>query len=123
MMLFMKEYLAVATRRVLAGNNRFYLFLIFIFILSFLLRFYKLGQIPFGFSQDESAIGYNAYSILQTGKDEYGKFLPVYFKSFGDYKLPVYFYLTALSVKIFNLNEFSVRFSSALLGSVSVVIL
>jgi 4-amino-4-deoxy-L-arabinose transferase-like glycosyltransferase len=98
--------------------------LVFIlFIISACLRFYKLGGIPNGLNQDESSIGYNAYSILKTGKDEYGIRFPLYFRSLGDYKLPVYVYLTAGSVKIFGLTPFAVRFPSALLGTFSVPIL
>lgn len=104
-------------------NKATLIMLLFVFFLGFLLRFYKLDQVPYGFYQDESAIGYNAYSILNTGKDEYGKFMPVYFKSFGDYKLPAYIYLTVFSIKIFGLNEFAVRFPSALFGSLTVILL
>jgi 4-amino-4-deoxy-L-arabinose transferase-like glycosyltransferase len=95
--------------------------LIIIFLIALSLRLFKVVDIPNGFNQDESAIGYNAYSILQTGKDEHGKTFPLYFKSFGDQKLPVYIYLTAASEKIFGVNEFAVRFPSALLGSLTVV--
>lgn len=70
---------------------------------------------------DESAIGYNAYSILKTGRDEWGRRLPLYFESFGDFKLPVYFYLTTFSILIFGLNEFSVRFLSALAGCLTIL--
>ncbi|MDP3988164.1 MAG: hypothetical protein Q8P80_03410 [Candidatus Levybacteria bacterium] len=94
----------------------------FIFFIAFFLRFYKLGEVPFGFYQDESAIGYNAYSIIQTGKDEYGKSFPLYFKSFGDWKLPVYIYSSIIPIKIFGLNEFAVRFPSALFGALSVIV-
>ncbi len=96
--------------------------LILILFLAFLLRFYKLGEVPNGLYQDETAIGYNAFSILQTGKDEYGKSFPLYFKSFGDWKLPVYIYSTLIPVKFFGLNEFSVRLSSALAGFLTVVL-
>lgn len=77
----------------------FFILLLSIFVFAFILRFYKLGEIPNGLYQDETAIGYNAYSILNIGKDEYGKDFPLYFKSFGDWKLPVYIYSTALSIK------------------------
>lgn len=100
-----------------------YLVIIAIIIVGFFLRFYLLGSIPAGLNQDETAIGYNAYSILQTGKDEYGEKYPLYFKSFNDYKLPVYIYLTALSVKVFGLNAFAVRFPSALFGSLAIIII
>lgn len=96
--------------------------LILIFALALFLRFYKLGEVPNGLYQDETAIGYNAFSILQTGKDEYGKSLPLYFKSFGDWKLPVYIYSTIIPVKLFGLNEFSVRFPSAVAGFLAVIL-
>lgn len=104
-------------------SKKFHVFLLFlIFFLAFLLRFYKLGEIPNGLYQDESAIGYNAYSLLQTGKDEYAKPLPLYFKSFGDYKLPLYIYSTVFSVRLFGLNSFAVRFPSAFFGWLTVVV-
>jgi len=92
------------------------------FSLAFILRFYKLGEIPNGLYQDETAIGYNAYSIIQTGKDEHGESWPLYFKSFGDYKLPIYIYSTIVSIQMFGLNEFAVRFPSALFGFLTVVV-
>lgn len=96
--------------------------LICIFCIAFVLRFYKLSEVPYGFYQDESAIGYNAYSLLKTGHDEHGAYLPLYFKSFGDYKLPVYIYAAALPIKIFGLTEFAVRFPSAFFGFLTVII-
>ncbi len=96
--------------------------IILIFFLALLLRTYKLGQFPVGFLWDEASLGYNAYSILKTGQDEYGRFLPLIFKSFGDYKPGLYVYLTIPSVLIFGLNEFAVRLPSAVLGSLSVLL-
>lgn len=96
------------------------LLLFLIFALAAFLRFYKLGSIPNGLYQDETSIGYNALSILETGKDEHGNSWPLYFKSFGDHKLPVYIYLTAASVKLFGLTEWAVRFPSALFGTLTI---
>ncbi|MDP1721726.1 MAG: glycosyltransferase family 39 protein [Candidatus Gottesmanbacteria bacterium] len=84
------------------------------------LRFYKLGIVPTSLNADEVAIGYNAYSILKTGKDEYGKKFPLLFQSFDDFKMPVYIYLTVPSIAMFGLNDFSVRLPSAVLGTVTV---
>jgi 4-amino-4-deoxy-L-arabinose transferase-like glycosyltransferase len=100
----------------------YFLGLIFLFLLAFGLRFYHLGQVPLGLYQDETAIGYNAFSILKTARDEHGQFLPLYFKSFGDYKSPLYIYLTVISVKLFGLNAWAVRFPSALFGSLTVIL-
>jgi len=58
-------------------------------IIGIILRFWQLTKYPVSLSMDETAIGYNAYSILKTGKDEWGEFLPLAFKSVGDYKPPV----------------------------------
>ena len=97
------------------------LLLILILILSAVLRFYKLGTNPPALDWDETAHGYNAYSILKTARDEYGYKLPLYFRSFDDYKPPIYTYLVVPSVAIFGLNNFAVRFPSAFLGVGSVL--
>lgn len=97
--------------------NKWYSWLILIIILGAALRFYDLGKTPQVFNRDELADGYNAYSILKTGKDEYGVKLPLWMLSIGDYKPPVYIYLTSLSIKLFGFNEFSLRFLSALCGT------
>jgi len=99
------------------------LLIILIFCLGFFLRFHQLSNIPNGLYPDETAIGYNAYSILLTGKDEYGVHLPLYFRSFDDYKLPVYIYTTVLAIKAFGTNAFAVRFTSALFGSLTIIAL
>ena len=96
--------------------------LILILLIALFLRFYKLGQNPPGLYWDEAAIGYNAYSILKTAKDEYGNFLPVSFRSFDDYKAPFYIYLTVPSIAVFGLNEFAVRFPSAFFGVLTVLL-
>lgn len=95
-------------------NNK--LLLIIIFIISFFLRFYKIGDYP-TLLWDEAAIGYNAYSIIETGKDEYGQTLPIIFKSFGDYKPGLYIYLAIPFIKIFGLTAAATRLPSVLIGS------
>lgn len=94
-----------------------------ILLLAALLRFYKLSSIPPHLTPDEASIGYNAYSILKTGKDEYGHSMPLIFKSFGDYKPGLYIYLTVPFVYVFGLNEFSVRAPSAFFGVISVYLI
>lgn len=94
---------------------------VLIFILGVCLRFYDLGKVPDSLNWDEVSWGYNGYSILKTGHDEHGAFLPLSFKAFGDYKQPVYVYLTSISTSIFGLNSFAVRFPSAFLGSLTIL--
>ncbi len=90
--------------------------LILVLVLALFLRVYKLDQFPAGLNADEAAIGYNAFSLLQTGKDEYGESFPLAFKSFGDYKPGLYFYMVVPFVRLLGLNEWAVRLPSALLG-------
>lgn len=92
----------------------------FTLALAFVLRFWHLGSTPSGLDWDEASLGYNAYSILQTGKDEYGTFLPIVLRSFDDYKPVLYTYLSIPFIAIFGLTEFAVRFPSALIGVVTV---
>lgn len=97
--------------------------LIGIVMLAALLRFVFLGSNPPSLTWDETAWGYNAYSLGIDGKDEFGKFLPItYIESFGDFKPPVYAYLDILPVKIFGLNEFATRFPSAFFGTLTVLL-
>ena len=98
------------------------LVLICIFFLAFFLRFYQLGSNPPSLDWDEAALGYNAYSILKSARDEYGSFLPLSIRSFNDYKPPLYTYLTTIPVYLFDLNEFSTRFVSAFLGTLTVIV-
>lgn len=86
-------------------------------------RLYKISRIPDSVYWDEASIGYNAYSIGTDLKDEWGETLPVHFRAFGEFKLPVYIYSTVPFVKIFGLNAFSVRIPAVLysLGSLILV--
>lgn len=96
--------------------------LICIFLLAIFLRFFQLSDVPPSLSWDEVAIGYNAWSILKTGKDEYGVSFPMLFRSFDDSKLPGMIYTTVVSEAIFGLNEFGVRFPSAFFGVLTVIV-
>lgn len=103
-------------------NNKVYLLLLLIVLLGGILRFYKISEVPVSLYWDEVSSAYNAYSISSTGKDEFGNSFPLLFKAFDDYKTPVNIYLTAVSVKVFGLNEFSARLSSAFLGTLTVLV-
>ncbi len=96
--------------------------LLLIVLIAGFLRFYNLGTNPPSLTWDETAWGYNAYSLGINGKDEFGRFLPHdYLESFGDFKPPMYAYLDVIPVKIFGLNEFATRFPSALFGVLTVL--
>lgn len=96
------------------------IFLFLIFFLGVILRFYRLGEIPVGFHRDEAFLGYNAYSILKTGRDMTGNFLPLHLKSFL-YSPAGYSYFSIPFIGIFGLSPFSVRFASAFFGSLTIL--
>lgn len=101
--------------------TKHYLCLLLIVLLSAFLRFYKVDLNPPSLTWDEVAWGYNAYSLGNDGRDEFGRFSPYdYLESFGDFKPPVYAYLDTIPIKIFGLNEFGVRFPSAFFGVLTV---
>lgn len=97
--------------------------LIFLIIITFFagfLRFYSIDKVPVSLYWDEVSFAYNAYSIATTGKDEYGTPFPFLFRAFNDYKLPGNVYLMVPIVKVFGLNEITVRFPSVLSGTAAV---
>jgi len=96
--------------------------LAFIVLLGLFIYLYKLGEIPPGLYLDEAGTGYNAYSILKTGKDEYGKYFPMAMRLFGSYSPPFYIYFSVPVMAIFGLSVFSTRFISAISGAVAITI-
>lgn len=96
--------------------------IIAIVLFALLLRFWRLDSYP-ALNADEAAIGYNAYSLLETGKDEHGNSWPIHFQSFNDYKPGLYFYLVLPFVKLLGLTEWAVRIPGALLGGLTVLVI
>jgi 4-amino-4-deoxy-L-arabinose transferase-like glycosyltransferase len=101
-------------------KNHFWL--IIILTLAFSLRAFQIGRLP-SLNPDEAALGYNAYSLIQTGKDEHGASWPLHFKSFGDYKPGGYVYLAIPFIKILGLTPLAVRLPNLILSVVAICFL
>lgn len=97
--------------------------IILILALAGFLRVFRITQVPPSLNWDEASLGYNAYSILKTGKDEFGNFLPINLRSFEDYKPALYAYISIPSIALLDLNAFSVRLPSALFGTLTVLLI
>lgn len=95
--------------------------LILICLLFLITRLYRIDSIPSSVYWDEASIGYNAYSVLTTGKDEWGETLPLHFRAFGEFKLPVYVYSVVISEFFLGLNALAVRLPSVVFGLVAVI--
>lgn len=97
-----------------------YIFFIVIAIAVFL-RFYNLSNVPPSASLDEATIGYNAYSILKTGADEYGTKFPILLRAYDDWRPALYVYLVIPFIKLLGLNVVSVRLPSVILSVFTVI--
>lgn len=102
-------------------SRKHFLIFFLILFLGVFIRFNRLGEVPAGFHRDEAFLGYNAYSILKTGRDINGNFLPLHLESFL-YSPSGYSYLSIPFIKLFGLNAFSVRFASAFFGSLTIIL-
>jgi len=104
-------------------KNWFWMSFCLILIFNLGVRIYGLDKSPPSVNFDEAALGYNAYSIMKTGRDEYGNYLPLSLRSFNDYKPALYSYLSIPFVYLLGLNEISTRMVSALAGTASLIFL
>lgn len=106
-------------------SKDFFVYFLFslVLLLASYLRFGGIASNPPGFYTDEASIGYNAYTILNTGRDEHGNFMPLFFKAFGEYKTPFAIYPVVLTESIFGTNEVAVRFAQGFFGIVLVTVI
>lgn len=96
--------------------------LLLIVLLAFGLRAAYLTYNPPGLNWDEVSQGYNAYSVLKTGMDQWGQKFPVFnFRAYGDYPTTLNFYLTIPFIALFGLTELAIRLPHVLLGTLSVI--
>jgi 4-amino-4-deoxy-L-arabinose transferase-like glycosyltransferase len=78
---------------------------------------------PPGYHRDEAALSYNAYSISTSLRDEDGALLPLFFRSFGDYKSPLYPYVLAGVFRVTGPDREVARGLSAVLVLAAVLLL
>ena len=91
--------------------------LIAVLLIAALLRLIALGSVPGPLSHDEAVKGYDAWSVLHTGRDQYGERLPLLFRAIGDYREAALPYLIALAEAVFGATDFAVRLPAALAGT------
>lgn len=98
-------------------NIKILLVMIIITLIGGFLRFYQLDKYPVQLNHDEISQLYDTGSIVQTGKDIYGNFLPLAFPSTGDFKVGHYIYITVLPYLIFGMREITIRIPAAFFGT------
>lgn len=100
--------------------TKLFLFLISIAIIA---RFIGLDYIPPHLSNDEIGAAYDAYSVSKTLRDGHNQFLPILFQSHGIYRSALAVYVTLPSIAILGNSDFSARLPSAILGSLTIILL
>ena len=94
--------------------------LLLILILSAFLRLWKISEVPVSLFGDELDVGYQAYSILKTGRDYYGNFMPIHFHSLAEWRTPLYLYSAVPTVAIFGITPVGVRVPAVIFGVLGV---
>lgn len=93
-----------------------------ILITAIFFRLYQLDKYPVSLNWDEISHSYNAYSIMETGKDQWGIKYPVFnFRAYGDYPTTLNMYLSIPFIKLFGLNVWSTRLPNAICGILIVI--
>jgi 4-amino-4-deoxy-L-arabinose transferase-like glycosyltransferase len=85
-------------------------------ILAFTVRFINISSQPPGLYWDEYDTGYQAYSLLKTGRDYFGNLMPAHLHSMADYRSGLYMYLTVPFIKFLGMTPLSVRLPAAILS-------
>lgn len=78
---------------------------------------------PPGYHRDEAALSLNAYTLSQGLRDEDGARFPLFFRSFDDYKSPVYPYVLAGVFKVTGPSQSVARGLSAALVLAAILLL
>ena len=96
---------------------------LFLCIIGILLRTILFGDVPPGLNQDEAAAGYEAYSLLLTGKDKWGNIWPGYFIAWGAGQNVLYSYLLIPVIHFFGFTLQSVRSINLIFGVLTIPLL
>ena len=113
--------LSAAEVRAFARERWYVIALALITLAGFAVRVIDVADNPRGFFTDEASFGWNAYLVMTTGKDEHGEFLPILFRSFGEYKLPAFIYAEIPFMAVLGRTELAVRVTAAFIGSLTLV--
>lgn len=95
--------------------------LILILLLALFLRIWRLDVVPPSLFGDELDVGYQAYSILKTGKDYSGNLLPIHFKSLAEWRTSFFPYTAVPFIAVFGVSEWGIRLPVAIFGVLGIL--
>ncbi|HJX02092.1 MAG TPA: glycosyltransferase family 39 protein, partial [Candidatus Humimicrobiaceae bacterium] len=96
--------------------------LIAIILIAVFLRFWKIDKVPVSLFGDELDVGYQAYSILKTGRDYNGNFMPLHFHSLAEWRTPLYLYSAVPTVAVFGISPLGVRLPAMIFGVLGIYV-
>jgi len=96
--------------------------LLLTFFLGAFLRLYKITNNPVSLFGDELDVGYQALSILKTGRDYSGNFLPMHMESLTEWRTPLYIYASVPTVALFGISPLGVRLPAAIFGILGILV-
>jgi 4-amino-4-deoxy-L-arabinose transferase-like glycosyltransferase len=98
--------------------------LLIIVFLAAALRLVALDQTPPAIHADEAPNAWNGYTLLKTGKDQYGASWPIfYIRAFGDYRTASYAYASVPFQFFGGMNVWTTRLPAATAGILSVLLI
>lgn len=99
------------------------LLLLLILLLALLVRVWQFGQVPGDINQDEAFAGYEAWSLLTTGRDTAGYPFPVYLTAWGSGMNVLESLLMLPFIALFGLEVWVIRLPQLIVGLCSVGVL
>ncbi len=102
------------------GVKKNTIILLIILVFASFLRLNHLDKVPVSLFGDELDAGYQAYSILKTGKDYTGNFMPIHLQSLAEWRTSLYLYSIVPTVAIFGISPLGVRLPAAIFGVLGV---
>lgn len=101
-----------------------WLVLVVVLALAAILRSWDLTANPPGLNWDEVSHAYNAYSLLNTGRDQWGEPVPFpNFRAYGDYPTVLNLYMTVPAVAILGPTDLAARLPHVVIGVLSCLLI
>lgn len=96
-------------------------FFVTIVILASVLRIFYLDSFPKGLHYQEATVGWRAQNLINSGQDEFGRRLPIYFSNWTEIEMPLTTYLIMPFVAISKSSIFFLRLPFAISGILLVI--
>lgn len=103
-------------------NSHYKIILAVFFILVFITRIYKFGEIPSFIQVDEAGAAYDAYCLAEYGVDRYLNSYPLYLINFGGGQSVLYAYATIPFIKLLGTNIIAYRLPELIFFLMGIVV-